>query len=155
MIEPRPPPCTPACGYQFHAIAVHPPPNLQYPQPDPHLESDWRSVMELFCGNKHCVKPVVKPFLHRSSVVDVWQNSKCDFLWGALCHWGYTREFWTHYASWFPWFTPNTRTIRWNVGLTPRIFFPLSRWDWKRVTNSRVVDHKSWMVRCSLRAPGF
>ena len=43
----------------------------------------------------------------RSSVVDVWLNSKCDSAWGAFHHWFYTRESWTPPASYFSWLTPN------------------------------------------------
>ena len=113
LIEAQPIPCTPAWDNQVHALAVHPSPNFQHLSSDPHLQSGRWSVVELFCINKQRVKPVV----------DVRRSSKFDSVWGGLHHWGYTRESWTPSASWFSWFIPNTKTIRWNLGLTLRPHF--------------------------------
>ena len=63
-------------------------------------------------------------FSQRNSIVDGWQNSKCDYVWRkGFHHWGYTDEPWIPPGSYFSWFISNTNTRRWNFGLTPRPHF--------------------------------
>ena len=42
----------------------------------------------------------------------------------SLHHWVYTRECWTHPASYFSCFIPNIKTTRWNLGLVHAFPFP-------------------------------
>ena len=58
LIEPQPLPCTPSCGHKLHALSFQPHLTLQHHWLDPHLQSDRRSVVELFCGNSQRVKAV-------------------------------------------------------------------------------------------------
>ena len=62
--------------------------HLQQLWSDPHLESDWRSVNDPFCGNNQRVK-----------AVGCFRSGAPSFMIGnsvlaeGFPHWGYTREF--------------------------------------------------------------
>ena len=134
----------------MHLQSTHTP-HFQRLQSDPHFGSGRRSVVELFCRNSLPVKAVGCFLRGAPSLMFNW-NSKCDSVWGeGFHHWGYTEESWTPLASWFSWFTQNTNTWRWILGLIPRPHFLegelIHLVDKKLVPNSRGAAHKSWIVK--------
>ena len=72
LIEPQPPPCTPACGHEFHAFSFHPHPTFTAPL----VGSTFRIPPEV-CGGVCFVEAVnvLRPWrvIKKSSVVDAWQ----------------------------------------------------------------------------------
>ena len=80
LIEPQPLPCTPAFCCQFHAFVVHPLPKFTAPL----VRSTFRTWSEVCSGTflwKQSTCYSHRLFSVRSSIVDVWQNSKCDSVW--------------------------------------------------------------------------
>ena len=69
-------PCAPVCGYKFHTLTVHLHSKFTVPfQSEAHLESSRTSAMELFL-QKESMPLDCWLFSQKSSIVDVWQDSK-------------------------------------------------------------------------------
>ena len=149
-----------ACGYYFHALAVHPHPTFTAPP----VRSGFGIRSEIcdgaffaetvymllpladFAEEPHCW--YVTEFymrlclsrrfpslgLHRGIL-----KSSCLLI--LLIH---TKHKYNKMKSW----TDPTSSFCW------RRTHPLGRQGKKRVTNSRAAVHKSWMVKCSPQAPG-
>ena len=124
------------------------PPYLQHLWSDLHLESDWRSMVELLARLGRWL------FSQRSTVVEVWQLFLRRFH-----HWAYTRESWIPPASQFSWFTPITITIRCNLEPISRSHFPKGELIHcvGKVKNVWLIvsEWPEKLVRCSARAFGF
>ena len=135
-------------------------PHSQHLQSDPHLESGRRSVVELFCRNSLCVK-----------VVGWFRRGAPSLMFDGILNVTLSQEK-----------VSTTRVTQGNLELLLRpnspdshqaqiqeykiLDWPTSSFPWKRthllgkqskkrVTNSRAAAHKSCMVKCYPRTPGF
>ena len=77
LIEPQPHPCTPACGYEFHALAVYPHRTFTAPLVGSAFGIRSEHCGGTFCRNSQRVK-AIDCFVQKSSVIDVCQNAKYD-----------------------------------------------------------------------------
>ena len=149
----------PAATNSMHLQSTHTP-HSQCLQSDPHLESGRRSVGEFFCGNSLRVNVVgcfrrgapslmfdgilnVTLSEEKVSTTGVTQgnlNSSCILI--LFIH---TKHRYKKMKSW----TDPTSSSPW------RRTHLLGRQGKIRVTNSWGAAHKSWIVKCSPRAPRF
>ena len=95
-------------------------PHSQHLQSDSHLQSSQRSLVEPFCRNSQHVKAV--GCFRRGTL-----SLMFDRILSATLRWRFLppelhRGILTP-PSYFSWFTPNTNTIRCNLGLTPLFHF--------------------------------
>ena len=73
LIKLQPLLCIPACGYKFYALVLHP-----KPIPTSSLILKRKPVGDLFWSFFAETVSGRWLFLQRSSIVDVWRNSKCE-----------------------------------------------------------------------------
>ena len=161
LIEPQPLLCTPACGYKPHALVVHSRPTFTAPPVGSIYGNRSKGLWwSFFAETVYMLRPlaVFAEEFHRWCLTEFWMwlclrrrfpplglhreilNSSCVLI--LLIH---TKHKYKKMKSWTdPTYSfPSRRT------------HPLSRQGRKRVTNSRAAAHKTWMVKCSSRTPGF